>query len=219
MYLNSIRKNDDGKYEADLTLLERVADTDPSNPNLSNEIARLLPFKVKPTTKLMDLLRSQIRLGITGAPSLLLLGETAYEGGDLKEAQRYWELAIAKDPDNFGALNNLAFCLVAISASNAERSLELVSRANSISPNNADILDTWGEILAIANRTKEAVNKFERAIRIDINRIETRRKLIAAYEALGMSELAEAAKVILSKEADNAKKLPQNIALPNSKSE
>ncbi len=92
----------------------------------------------------------------------------------------YWELAIAKDPDNFVVLNNLASCLVTLSESNVERSLELVSRADSLAPNNADILDTWGEVLAIANRTKEAINKFELAIRIDGKRIETRQKLIAA---------------------------------------
>ncbi len=220
MYLNSIRKNDDGKFEVDLNLLEKMADTDPANPNVSNEIARLLPFKVKPTKKLLDVLRSQIGLGITSAPCLLLLGESAYAVGNLGEARRYWELAIAKDPENFGALNNLAFCLAMLSATHVERSLELVSKANSISPNNADILDTWGEVLAIANRSKEAVNKFELAIRIDRNRIETRRKLIAAYETLGMREMAEAqSKVILSIEAANAKKKLQNNELPIEKTE
>ncbi len=217
MYLNSIRKNDDGKYEADLTLLERVADTDPSNPNVSTEVAKLLSFEVKPTKKLMDVLRSQMGLGITGAPSLTMLGESAYSDGKSKEAQRYWEMAVAKDPNNFAALNNLAFCLATLSASNVERSLELVSLANALSPNNADILDTWGTVLVIANRTKEALNKFELAIRIDGNRIETRQKLIAAYETLGMTEMSEAAKVILSKEAANAKKLLQNKELLNEK--
>ena len=220
MYLNTIRKNDDGKIDVDLNLLEEMAATDPANPNVSSEIAKLIPFKVKPTKKLLDVLRSQIGLGIATAPSLLLLGESAYAAGNLEEAQRYWELAIGKDPENFSALNNLAFCLAMLSSSNVERSLELVSKANSISPNNADILDTWGEVLAIANRPKEAVNKFELAIRIDRNRIETHRKLLVAYRALGMSEMAEdKSKVILKIEAANAKKRLQNIEVPNEKLE
>ncbi len=211
MYLNSIREKDDGSFEVDLSLLEKMADTEPANPNVSNEIARLLPFKVKPTKKLLDVLKSQIGLGITSAPCLLLLGESAYAVGNLEEAQRYWELAIAKDPENFSALNNLAFCLATLSATHVERSLELVIKANALSQNNADILDTWGEVLTIANRPKQAVNKFELAIRIDRNRVETRRKLVVAYETLGMREMAEAqSKVILSIEAANAKKMLQN---------
>ncbi len=209
VYLNSIRKNDDGKFDVELSLLEKMADTDPSNPSVSYEIVRLLQFNVKPTRKLLDVLENQMRSEISGAPSYLLLGERAYSIGNLKEAQRYWELAIGKEPGNFSALNNLASCLATLSDSNVERSLELVSKANSISPNNADILDTWGEVLAIGKRPKEAVNKFELAIRFDNNRIETRKKLIKAYEELGMSKDAEA--------QSKAIKMLQNNERPNEK--
>jgi tetratricopeptide (TPR) repeat protein len=126
-----------------------------------------------------------------------MLGEGYFSAGNLKEAQRYWELAIAKEPDNVSGLNNLATCLLAISGSNAERAIDLVCKADSISPNNADILDTWGEALLAAQRPKEAVNKLEMAVRIDNNRIDTRNKLITAYDALGMKAMSEAQSRVL----------------------
>jgi len=131
----------------DLSLLERMVETDPHNPSFSSEIANFLDHKVTPTKKLIEALKKQIELGITSVPSLLLIGKGYFSIGNLKEAQKHWELAIAKEPENAIGLNNLATCLIAISASNADRAIDMVSKANSISPNNADILDTWGEAL------------------------------------------------------------------------
>ncbi len=191
LYAKSIRKNDSGKFELDLRLLEKMVEIDALNPNVSTEIAKLIDYEVVPTEKLKDAITNQIANGNSSASSLIMIGEAYFRKGKYGDAQRYWEKAIAKEPDNFEGLNNLAVCLIAISESNADRAIELVSKANSVSPNNADILDTWGEALLAAKRPHEAVNKLEMAIRRDRNRIDTRKKLIAAYETLGMKEMAE----------------------------
>lgn len=218
LYVKSVRKNEKEEFEMDLSLLERMVETDPNNPSVSSEIAKLLAYKVKPTKKLIESLKKQIELGITSVPSLLMIGEGYFSVGNLKEAQRFWELAIAKEPDNISGLNNLATCLIAISASNADRAIDLVSKANSLSPNNADILDTLGEALLAANRPKEAVNKLEMAIRIDTNRMDTRNKLITAYEALGMKAMAEAqSKVLRSIEDAQSKATLEKKLIPEEK--
>ena len=62
--------------------------------------------------------------------------------------------------------------------------------ADSLCPNNADVLDTWGEVSMAANRPRDAVNKFERAIKNDSKRIDIRKKLIAAYRAAGLNAMA-----------------------------
>lgn len=218
LYVKSIRKNENEDFEMDLSLLERMVETDPLNPSFSSEIAKLLAYKVKPTKKLMESLKKQIELGITSVPSLLLIGEGYFSLGNLKEAQKYWEMAIAKEPENVNGLNNLATCLIAISASNADRAIELVSKASSLSSNNADILDTWGEALLAAQRPKEAVNKLELAIRIDNSRMDTRSKLVTAYEALGMKAMAEAqSKVLRSIEDAQTKATLEKNLLPAEK--
>jgi len=190
IYRRSIQKQDDGKYGADLGLLETMAETDPDNPTVSSDIANLLIYKIPATPKLLDVLKKQIASGDTSVPSLLMLGDACYETGNLREAERYWRLAVEKDPNNFVVLNNLAFCLIEISPSNVDRALELVVQANSLSPKNADVLDTWGGVLMAANRPKEAVNKLELALQLDRGRIETRRKLKLVYDSLGMKEMS-----------------------------
>ncbi len=196
-YTNSIKKNELGKFEMDLRLLEQMLETDALNPGVSTEIAKLIEYGVVPTKRLKEVLARHIQLGIISAPALILIGEAYFRKGKLEDAKRHWEMAIVKEPDNYEGLNDLAVCLVAISAANADRAIELVSKANDISPNNADILDTWGEVLLAANRPREAVNKLESAIRKDSNRIDTRKKLIAAYDAIGMKEMVTAQKKVL----------------------
>ena len=206
IYLKTIIKNSDGKFESNLDLLEAMADTDPTNPNLSGEIAKLLVFKVKPTEKLLEVLKDQITRDIIGVPSLLMLGEGHFVNSNFKEAQKYWELALVKEPDNYAALNNLASCLIALSSSHVDRALELVAKASAIAPTDPNVLDTWGEVLVLANRPKEAINKFELAIRLDRGRIETRQKLVAAYKALGMiADAEQQSKVIAEMEQSNAR--------------
>ena len=181
-----------GGNQIDLTLLEKSAETDPSNPNISEEIALLLPLKIKPSKKLMDLLKRQVELGITSPSAHMILAEGYYAMGSHKEAMKHWELGLAKDPNNVIALNNLGLCIAKQSQPDLERSLELMSKALSLSPNNPELLDSLGEVLIIANRHKEAINKLEMAIRQDPKRTTTRKKLVIAYKAVGMNEMADA---------------------------
>ena len=190
IYSQSFRKNDQDIVEVNLSLLENAIDSDCSNPNISSEIAKLLAIKTKPTKKLLEALQHQIDSGIASVTCRLLLGEKFFSIGKLAEARVHLEAALSMDPNNVTALNNLATCLATISPANLDRSIELISLADSLSPNNADILDTWGEVSMIANRPQEAVNKYERAIRHDAKRIDIRKKLIAAYEAAGLIEMA-----------------------------
>jgi len=206
IYWKSIRPTAEGKFSVDISLLQKAAETDPSNPSLSSEISKLSSFGLKPPQLLIQVLRNQLDLGVTNVESLLLISDGLYSKKDFRSAQKYLELAVAKEPENPVVLNNLATCLVEISTDNANRSLELAGKANALSPDNATYLDTWGEILMIANRPKEAINKFERAVRIDYERINTRRKLVAAYKANGMDAMANAqSKVIQDIEKAKAK--------------
>lgn len=199
IYLKSVFKTEAGSYQADLAQLEKVADTDPSNSNISGEIAKLLSFKVKPTKKLVDILRKQIESGISSVEAHLLLAEGYFESGNNKEAIRNWELALGKNPNQISALNNLAIVLARESENNVDRSIELVNKANALSPNNAEVLDSLGDILMIAKRPKDAINKFELAIHFDPQRMETRKKLVDAYLSNGMEEDAKTLRKVIEK--------------------
>ena len=204
IYLKSVSQTEDGVYLASLSLLEKAADTDPSNPNISEEIAKLLPLKIKPTKKLMDVLKKQIDMDITNVSTHILLAEEFFSLGNNKEAIKNWEQALNKDPSHIGAMNDLALCLSKASEKNTDRSLELLNKALSLSTRNPEILDSLGDVLMMAQRPKDAINKYELAIRNDNGRIETRKKLVKAYQANGMDDMAKALTTVIQKmEKDN----------------
>ncbi len=202
IYVNSIFKTELGEYRADLAQLEKAGEVDPLNPNISGEIAKLLSLQIPPSKKLMEILRQQIEAGVTSVSADILLAEGYFAKGKMKEAMKNWELALTKDPNNIGAMNNLALVLAKTSDTNVERSLDLLNKALSLSPGNAEILDSLGEVLMIAKRPADALNKYELSIRSapnDPNRIETRRKLLRAYEDLGMEDMAKVLKKVIEK--------------------
>ena len=199
IYLNSIFKTEAGPYQADIAQLEKAGDVDPLNPNISSEIAKLLPLKIKPSKKLMEILKQQIEAGITSVSAHVLLAEGYFAIGNMKEAMKNWELALAKDPNNIGAMNNLALVLAKSSDANVDRSLGLLNKALSLSPGNAEILDSLGDVLMIANSPRDAINKYELSIRNDTTRNETRKKLLGAYERNGMEDMAKALKRVIEK--------------------
>ena len=197
IYLESIKKLDNGKFSADLSLLEKAANTDSSNPNISAGVARLIALKIKPTDLLLDILKQQIKSGTTTVATHLSLGEGYYGIGRVEEAQKHWELALQGDPNSVVGLNNLALSLAQLQPPNLQRALELASRAHAIAPQNPSVLDTFGEILLIADRPKEAINKLELAIRYDNARIGTRKKLVIAYQAAGLNDMANAQSAVI----------------------
>ena len=199
IYVKTVFKTEAGPYQADLVQLEKIAEIDPSNPNISGEIARLLPLKIKPTKKLVDVLKKQIEAGITSVSAHILLAEGYLQFGNTKEAIKNWELAVAKDPNQPGALNNLALVLAKESESNIERSLGLLNRALALSPNNPEILDSLGDVLMMGKRPKDAINKFELSIRFDPQRLGTRKKLLDAYQLNDMDDMAKALGKVIEK--------------------
>ena len=199
IYLKTVFKTEAGPYQADLAQLEKVADIDPSNPNVSGDIAKLLLLKIKPTKKLVDVLKKQIEAGITNASAHILLAENFLQFGNTKEAIKNWESALAKDPNQPGALNNLALVLAKESESNIDRSLGLLTKALALSPNNPEILDSLGDVLLMAKRPKDAFNKFELSIRFDPQRLATRKKLFDAYQLNGMDDMAKALSKVIEK--------------------
>jgi len=198
-YVESIAQQPDGKFRADLALLEKAAETAPDNPSISVEIAKLLPMGIQSTKKLVDVLKKQIHQDIVGAQAYMFLAEGYFGSGNIKEAIRNWEVALQKDSRNTTAMNNLAVALARSNPASLDRPFELLSLAMSLAPSSPELLDSLGDVLMIANRPKEAINKYELTIRHDKSRLSTRKKIVDAYKAIGMEDEAAAqSKVIQS---------------------
>lgn len=191
MYNRSI-STDEKEPTANLTFLENAVRTDPENPFLSEDIAKLGLLKIKPTKFLMEALASLNSKGITTSEAYNAMAINFYQKDLKKEAVLAWEKALAKNPNNLLVLNNLSLQLAKDNPEkNLERSFELINRALNLNPANPEILDTYGDIFMIAKKPRDAVNKYELAIRIDKQRLNTHKKLVQAYYDAGMEDMAK----------------------------
>ena len=205
MFTKSIFRTDAGVYQADIAMLEKAAETDPLNPNISGEVANLLRLKVKATEKLVTVLRNQIKQGISSASTHIALAEKYFNDGKMKGAINNWEIALAKDPKNLGVLNNLSLSLAKDDEKNIPRSLEMLAKAIKLAPQNAELMDTLGDVLVIAKRPIEAIAKYDLAVHFDKTRISTRKKLLEVYQANGMEDMADVIQRVIEKmERENA---------------
>ncbi|MEQ1824382.1 MAG: hypothetical protein ABL921_00470 [Pirellula sp.] len=209
IYSNSIVQDPDKKtYSADVSLLEKAVEADPDNPNLSIDVAQLLPMNIKATKILRDALYSQMQKNITTSKAYMLMAEGFFGKQEYAQAIQSWRKALEKEPTNVLAMNNLALQLAKDDPKNVSASLEMIAKASNLAPTDAEILDSYGDIYMIAKKYKDAINKYELAIRIDRTRILTRKKVVVAYEAAGMLDMAKSHwKVIQAMEdAGNAEK-------------
>lgn len=183
--------SDKVKWKVDFDALQKVIEADPTNPNFSLEVARLLPIDVTPTKSLLDALKKQMQSGITTSGTYILLAEEQYKQNKVKEAIKFWEIAIKQDPTNYLAINNLALVLAKDQPNNLDRPFEMLNQAVEAQPNNPELYDSLGELYLLANRPKDAINKLEKAIKLDQNRINTREMLVKAYKAADMEDMAQ----------------------------
>ena len=188
----SIQKLDDGTYLADVAYLDDAVDADANNPRISESVAKMLPMKIKPSRKVIAVLKNQIDTGLTTGDALRILAEGYYASGNTAEAIKCWESAIVKSEFDVSSRNNLALVLARETPPVLERAFELIIEADRLAPNSPEVLDSYGQILAIANKPSEAIAKLESALRADPNRLVTRKVLEQCYRQLKMNDLADA---------------------------
>lgn len=91
----------------------------------------------------------------TSAESLKLRASIAVERGELGVAESRCRAILAREPDDLGALNNMAYILLQVGG-RSEEALSLSARAEALAPKNPDVLDTRAQALAACGRLEEA---------------------------------------------------------------
>lgn len=92
-----------------------------------------------------------------------LLGSILDERGQKKEALTIMEDILEKQPENYQALNYVGFSL-AEENRDIQRALELLTKADKLSPNQAYIVDSLAWALFRAGKGEEALREIRRAI-------------------------------------------------------
>lgn len=111
---------------------------------------------------------------------------------DVGAANRYYERALERNPDNAAALNNYAFNL-AQQVGDLERALDYAGRAVDLAPDVASYLDTKGWVLHKLGRHEEALDELLRAADTAEASAVIFEHLGDVYDALGQDENAAAA--------------------------
>lgn len=202
--IESFRKSkqtlDDGTNLADMAALDEAATADPENPLISEEVAQMLQVKMKPSRNALSVLKKQIDAGITSAKTHRTLALGYYAMGNTLEAIKNFEIAVEKSEADSDSRNDLAMLLAREAMPDLDRAFKLIDEAVARNPRNPNYLDTYGQILMIANRPVEAIAKLEAATSLYPNmddtpavaaHINSRKQLEKAYRLVNMKELAD----------------------------
>ena len=126
-------------------------------------------------------------------PALLhfLLGNDAWQGGQMAEARTQMDLAFKAAPQMPYVANNMATLLTLSTPPELDRALAIIQSVVTNTPANPEFRDTRGQILLKLGRYQEAITDLEFALPSLKPAANTHKALAEAYQALGLSELAQ----------------------------
>jgi predicted Zn-dependent protease len=137
---------------------------------------------------------SLTRMLVQGDPPALLhflLGNDAWQRGQLAEARTQMDLAFKAAPQMPYVANNMAMLLTLGTPPELDRALAIIQSVVTNSPDNPEFRDTRGKILLKLRRCQEAITDLEYALPSLKSATSTHKALAEAYQTLGLSQLAE----------------------------
>jgi len=175
-----------------LDLLDSAALADPSNARVAEEASRLLLSDTKPTAPLREVLKQHIQNKTASFETFLNISKKCTKCNKFPDAIQYLEHALAKQPSNIEAQSSLALLLARHQPEKISRAVELIKKVYAVASTDIEVIDSYGEILIIAQRPSEAIQLLTEAVNANVLRIETRTLLIRALDEAGFTELAQA---------------------------
>lgn len=173
-----------------LKLLDLALKSDPTNPLIQEHIAEVVASGSLDNPAIVQRLREHLASGTATGVSHLLLAIGHLRVNELDQALVHLEVANGLTPNNPFIANNLALCIARLHPDELPRARELIEVALNVSPADPEILDTYGEILALGQDFVGAIRAYDNALTVDPSRAGTRTKLALAYEKAGMTEMA-----------------------------
>jgi putative PEP-CTERM system TPR-repeat lipoprotein len=119
----------------------------------------------------------------------LYLGTRALAAKELPESLRQYERAVALQPNNAVALNNMAWIKGQLGRDGALADAE---RANALAPNQPAFMDTWAMLLSAANQHTRAVDLQKRVVQLRPQQLEFKLNLAKIYIKAGQKDAAKA---------------------------
>lgn len=154
-----------GKRAQALEEAERAVKEFPEMAELADFRIRLLA-REKKTDAALAAAREAVQKWPSNTQLAFLLGTLLDEKGEKQAAFKVMENIISREPDNYQALNYVGFSL-AEENRELDKALELLRKANELSPDQAYIVDSLAWALHRAGKDDEALQEIRRAIKLD----------------------------------------------------
>lgn len=188
--------SEDSSLGERLQYLDMALRVDPSNPMVIGEVATAMESGRQMTPELKKALEESLADGNAPAVVHLIIANGKLTGNDPGAAIPHLELALRQTPNSGIVKNNLAYALLKSRPNELGRAADLVKSALKAPGLNAamaaSMLDTEGQIREKQKDTLGAIESYEKAIKLDGNKINTRKRLVALYNSVGMTDLAVA---------------------------
>lgn len=187
-FLTTVRETESG-VQCNMEFLDEALKADPTNPAVSEEVAKLMARGGNVSSTLKLAMEAQLADGKSTTMTHLMLATHWLKQSDFASAIPHLEVANRKSPNAPVILNNLALAMLRVSTNNAPAAKELIDRALQIVGPHPELLDSQGEIRMAAGDYVGAVASLESSIGLDGRRLGTRKRLIEAYEKVGLKDM------------------------------
>lgn len=180
-------------WSADIRLLDAAMRSDPTNPNVAEDVAKLARIGGdQPPDELIEQLNDFLAKGVATPTTHAWLAETYILKTNYSKAIEHLQSLITRMPTNSQAHNNLAYALALSDPTRMAEARQHAEQAVKIDPNDAEFHDTLGFILMQQSEMVNAIAEFEMAIERAPQRADFHEHAADAYEKTGNPQLAEA---------------------------
>ncbi len=196
-------------WSADIRLLDAAMRTDPTNPNVAEDVAKLARIGGdNPPDELIRQLNEFLAKGVATPTTHAWLAETYILRTDYTKAIEHLQNVITRMPNNAQAHNNLAYAIALSDPTKLDVARKHAETAVQISPADGEFHDTLGFILMQQSDFRGAISEFEIAIERLPQRADLHEHAAEAYEKNGGQQLAEAHRKIAAELKQQASQNP-----------
>jgi tetratricopeptide (TPR) repeat protein len=148
-----------GRFDVEIAQYQHLIAANPDSFKFYLQLAQAEAAKGQ-VREAIEAAENEVRLDSKNAGAHIFLADLMQESGETKQAKAQYEKALALEPDNPIASNNLANML-AERGGDADRALTLVQRALHNKPDQPMFLDTLGTVYLKKNMADAALRTFE----------------------------------------------------------
>lgn len=198
-FLTSLKQNAN-TWEGNLQMLDTAMRTDPTNPMVGEEIAKLARLNgASPGEERIKKLQQFLAEGKATAATHAWIAELYLIRKNYKQALPHLEQVVTRLPNSPQYANNLAYVIDEIAPARRQEALALAQRAVQLDPSSADYHDTLAKVLAGLNRRTEAITALESAIERQPGRKDFHEGIAALYGADGNLDMVEQHRSIIKR--------------------